>query len=317
MRRSNAPGAARTIAETIRTAWDLQWVPEARGVHENHERTASASESLSRCPESMNLPNLAGYVSTWAPLVSPPAAVVTTAAPGGAKTRQLQSIRDGCSRGRQPAACDRDRVHLSISSMRHDDVFAAELARLRAAGLERRLRPVDGAQDTSIIVDGRRVLSLCSNNYLGLANHPELIDAAVAAARAVGVGCGRVAPDLRLDAPPAPARGAARGVQGHGGGLLFTSGYHANLGVITALVGAGRRRVQRRAQPRQPDRRLPPVARRRARLPARATSTPWRSACAPCAARRRLIVTDSIFSMDGDAAPLAAICDLAERTAPW
>ena len=53
--------------------------------------------------------------------------------------------------------------------MRHDDVFAAELARLRAAGLERRLRPVDGAQDTSIIVDGHRVLSLCSNNYLGLA----------------------------------------------------------------------------------------------------------------------------------------------------
>jgi 8-amino-7-oxononanoate synthase len=194
--------------------------------------------------------------------------------------------------------------------MRHDEVFAAELARLRAAGLERSLRAVDSAQDTAILVGGRRVLLLCSNNYLGLANHPEVVEAAVAAARASGVGAGAarlISGSMRelhrLEERLAAFKGAAAC-------LLFTSGYHANLGVITALVGPGDAvfsdalnhasivdgcRLSRAAIHVYPHADMGALEER-----LRAVT-----------AKRRLIVTDSIFSMDGDAAPLAAICALA------
>lgn len=196
--------------------------------------------------------------------------------------------------------------------MRHDEVFAAELARLRAAGLERGLRPVDGAQDSTIVVGGQRVLSLCSNNYLGLANHPEVVEAAVAATRAVGVGAGAsrlISGSMRLHHQLEERLAAFKRANAC---LLFTSGYHANLGVITALVGPRDAvfsdalnhaslidgcRLSRAAVHVYPHVDM-------AALEAQLRATP---------ARRRLIVTDSIFSMDGDAAPLAAICDLAER----
>lgn len=196
--------------------------------------------------------------------------------------------------------------------MRHDEVFAAELARLRAAGLERGLRLVDGAQDTAIIVGGRRVLSLCSNNYLGLANHPEVIEAAVTATRAVGVGAGAsrlISGSMRHHHRLEERLAAFKRSEAC---LLFTSGYHANLGVVTALVGPGDAvfsdalnhaslidgcRLSRAAVHVYPHADAAALAERLAAVPA----------------RRRLIVTDSIFSMDGDAAPLAAICELAER----
>ena len=196
--------------------------------------------------------------------------------------------------------------------MRHDEVFAAELARLRAAGLERGLRPVDGAQDSTIVVGGQRVLSLCSNNYLGLANHPEVVEAAVAATRAVGVGAGAsrlISGSMRLHHQLEERLAAFKRANAC---LLFTSGYHANLGVITALVGPRDAvfsdalnhaslidgcRLSRAAVHVYPH------------VDMAALEEQLRAATA----RRRLIVTDSIFSMDGDAAPLAAICDLAER----
>ncbi|MBX3025887.1 8-amino-7-oxononanoate synthase [bacterium] len=196
--------------------------------------------------------------------------------------------------------------------MRHDDVFAAELARLRAAGLERSLRAVDGAQDTAILVGGRRVLSLCSNNYLGLANHPEVIEAAVAAARAAGMGSGasRLISGSMRELHRLEERLAA--FKRTAACLLFTSGYQANLGVITALVGPGDAvfsdalnhaslidgcRLSRAAVHVYPHADVAALDERLRAVPA----------------KRRLIVTDSIFSMDGDAAPLAAICALAER----
>ena len=72
--------------------------------------------------------------------------------------------------------------------MRSDGLIRAELERLERGGLRRRLRRIDGAQDTWVTVDGKRALCLSSNNYLGLANHPALAEAAEAAGRELGYG---------------------------------------------------------------------------------------------------------------------------------
>jgi len=193
----------------------------------------------------------------------------------------------------------------------HDFVLE-ELAARQAAGLTRRLRPVDGAQDAWVTVDGRRVLLLCSNNYLGLANHPALQEAASRAAMEYGVGSGAsrlISGSMRLHHDLEARLAAFKGAEA---ALLFTSGYHANIGAITALVGASDAvfsdalnhasivdgcRLSRADVNIYPHCDMDALAAQLARS----------------RARRRLVVTDSIFSMDGDAAPLATICELAER----
>ena len=196
--------------------------------------------------------------------------------------------------------------------MRPEEFFAEDRRRRAASGLQRSLRPVDGPQDAHVVVDGRRVLSLSSNNYLGLANHPALIEAAVTAARQLGVGSGAsrlISGSMRLHHDLEERLAVFKSAQAC---LLFTSGYHANLGVISSLVGDGDAvfsdalnhaslidgcRLSRAAVCVYPHADV-------VLLEERLRATP---------ARRRLIVTDSVFSMDGDAAPLETICDLAER----
>ncbi len=196
--------------------------------------------------------------------------------------------------------------------MGRDDFFADDRRRREAAGLQRALRPVDGPQDAHVEIDGRRVLSLSSNNYLGLANHPEVVEAAVAATRRYGVGAGAsrlISGSMRLHHAFEERLADFKRSQA---ALLFTSGYQANVGVIAALVGAEDAvfsdalnhaslidgcRLSRAAIHVFPHRDV-------ATLEAQLRAAP---------ARRRLIVTDSVFSMDGDQAPLAAICALAER----
>lgn len=186
-----------------------------------------------------------------------------------------------------------------------------ELEQIRAAGLWRSLRRIEGAVDTWVTVDGTRALLLCSNNYLGLANHPALAEAAARAAREYGVGAGAsrlVSGSLPLHAELEARLAAFKGTEA---ALLFPTGYHANIGAITALVGRGDAifsdalnhasiidgcRLAGAAVHVYPHRDTVALAR----------------ALASTDARRRLIVTDSIFSMDGDHAPLREICALAE-----
>jgi 8-amino-7-oxononanoate synthase len=174
------------------------------------------------------------------------------------------------------------------------------------------MRPVEGPQDTHLLVEGRRVLSLCSNNYLGLANHPALAEAAARAARDIGVGAGAsrlISGSMRIHHDLEERLAAFKGTEE---AVLFTSGYHANLGTIAALVGAGDAvfsdelnhaslidgcRLSRADVHVYPH------------CDVAALESLLRASRAP----RKLIVTDSIFSMDGDAAPLREICDVAER----
>src|ERR1700750_379891 len=115
----------------------------------------------------------------------------------------------------------------------------ARLDELSSLGLRRRTRLVSGPQGPHVLLDGRPVLLLCSNNYLGLADHPRVREAAADAAMRWGVGAG--ASRLVSGSMTAHRRleEALAGVERTEAALLFGSGYLANVGVISALAGRG------------------------------------------------------------------------------
>jgi glycine C-acetyltransferase/8-amino-7-oxononanoate synthase len=185
------------------------------------------------------------------------------------------------------------------------------LAELERLGLDRRLRMVSGPQGPRVLLDGKPVLLLCSNNYLGLADHPRVREAAAQAAMRWGVGAGAsrlvsgtMTIHRRLEERLAEFEGSEACV-------LFGSGYLANLGTIGALAGPGDTIFSDQLN------HASIVDGCRA---SRAEIVVYRHLDGDhlerCLRRhggegRRLIVTDSVFSMDGDVAPLAEIVDLA------
>ena len=186
------------------------------------------------------------------------------------------------------------------------------LAELRELGLHRRMRMISGPQGPRVVLDGKPVLLLCSNNYLGLADHPRVREAAAGAAMRWGVGAGAsrlvsgtMTVHRRLEERLAEFEGSEAA-------LLFGSGYLANLGVLGALAGAGSLVCS--------DELNHASIIDGCRL-ARAETFVYRHADVEhlawglrhAAGRSALIVTDSVFSMDGDVAPLAEIVALARR----
>src|SRR5262245_55762596 len=113
-----------------------------------------------------------------------------------------------------------------------------ELARLREAGLERRMRVVRGPQAAELEIDGRPAINFASNDYLGLANHPILTDRAERALSTEGFGAG----SSRLICGNLAAHRALETELGEWlstpAALLFNSGYQANVGIIPALLGS-------------------------------------------------------------------------------
>src|ERR671935_1541734 len=112
------------------------------------------------------------------------------------------------------------------------------LEELRALGLYRRLRMVSGPQGPRVVLDGRPVLLLCSNNYLGLADHPRVREAAADAAMRWGVGAGAsrlVSGSMTIHRRLEEALAEFKGSEAC---LLFGSGYLANAGIVSALAGA-------------------------------------------------------------------------------
>jgi 8-amino-7-oxononanoate synthase len=189
------------------------------------------------------------------------------------------------------------------------------LAELERLGLTRRLRLVSGPQGPTVLLDGKPVLLLCSNNYLGLADHPRVREAAADAAMRWGVGAG--ASRLISGTMTVHRRLEERlaGFAGRQACLLFGSGYLANLGVIGALVGSGDTVFS--------DELNHASIIDGCRL-SRANVVVYRHGDAEHLLwsmrrhgrhrdrdARSLVVTDSIFSMDGDIAPLQEIVELA------
>jgi 8-amino-7-oxononanoate synthase len=186
------------------------------------------------------------------------------------------------------------------------------LSELEAAGLLRRPLRISGPQGPEVEIDGRRVLCFCSNNYLGLADHPALVAASDASTYGEGVGAAASrlitgTMDAHRDAEIAYAD-----FLGSRAAALFSTGYAANVGTVQALVGPGDAvfsdalnhaslidgcRLSRASvhvySHRDVDQLESLLREHRPR------------------ARRALVITDSLFSMDGVTAPLRDIADLA------
>ena len=189
----------------------------------------------------------------------------------------------------------------------------AALEVIKQDSLHRTLRAVATAPTARLVINGREVIQFASNNYLGLSTHPKVVEAAVAATHKFGVGAsgsrlmtGNSQLYEALEAKIAAAKGTPAS-------LVFSSGYLANISTIPALAGEGdviysdalnhasiidgcrlsraTKKVYRHGDVEHLETLL-------------AESTGF---------RRRLIITDGVFSMDGDIAPLPEICELADR----
>jgi 8-amino-7-oxononanoate synthase len=184
---------------------------------------------------------------------------------------------------------------------------------LKRSGLYRSLREVEGPPGTTIVIDGRKLLQFSSNNYLGLANHPRLKAAAMAAVERYGVGsgasrlvCGNLDLNRKLEEKLAQLKKKEAA-------LLYSTGYMANLGVIAALAGEGDLILSdefNHASIVDACR----LSRAQTRVYAHKRMDELEKLLAGAgSSKRRLIVTDGIFSMDGDIAPLPDLVDLAEK----
>ena len=189
---------------------------------------------------------------------------------------------------------------------------AERLEELRERGLYRHLRLIEGPQGPSVTLDGRPVLLLCSNNYLGLADRDEVREAAAEAALRWGAGSGasrlisgNMEPHRQLEAQLAAFKG-------YEAALLFGSGYLANTGAIAALAGPGEVVFS--------DELNHASIVDGCRL-SRAETFVYRHNDAEHLAwglrqagrRAALIVSDGVFSMDGDVAPVPELLELARR----
>jgi glycine C-acetyltransferase len=190
-----------------------------------------------------------------------------------------------------------------------------EYEQLVAADLDWKLRVLDGPSAPWSVIDGKRVLMFCSNNYLGLSNHPKLKEAAIEAVRTHGVGSGSVRPiagtmDLHMELERRLAR-----FKGADASLVYQSGFATNSGLIPQLAGEGDlivsdelnhgsiidgarlsradKAVYRHGEPDDLARVLAEAESHRPGY------------------RRLLVITDGVFSMDGDIAPLDRLSEIA------
>jgi 8-amino-7-oxononanoate synthase len=190
------------------------------------------------------------------------------------------------------------------------------LRQLEAQGLSRRRRIVASAQGPYVEVDGRRLLAFCSNDYLGLAGHPAIVEAAKAGLDTYGTGAGASAlisgHTAAHDALETRLAVLARAPRA----LYFSTGYMASLGTLPALVGRGdavfsdalnhaclidAARLSRADVHVYPHGDVGTLAR----------------GLADCVSPTKLVATDAVFSMDGDIAPLRELVALCDRYDAW
>ena len=199
-----------------------------------------------------------------------------------------------------------------MASLPWSKALAATLAERQLSGRYRRLRTRSGEQGVSVIIDGKEMLSFCSNDYLGLAAHPTIKKAFINAAETEGVGSGAAHLLSGHSYYHQQLEEALADFMGQQSVLLFSSGYQANLGVIDGLMSRGDVVIQ--------DKLNHASLLDGSRLSA-AKSWRYHHADMGSLQRRlrqtkdsdcRLVVTDGVFSMDGDLAPLEPLIQLTQ-----
>jgi glycine C-acetyltransferase len=199
--------------------------------------------------------------------------------------------------------------------MNHNELtwIEEEISRLKETGLFTTIRTIESPMDAWVIIDNRRVLNFCANNYLGLANHPRVREAAKEAIDHYGVGPGAVrtiAGTMSLHVELERQLAAFKRAEAC---ITLQSGFAANLAVIPALVGRGDLIFSDELNHASI---IDGCRLSRAKIVAYAHSDIddlQRKIAENTEYGRRLIVTDGVFSMDGDIAPLDQICAVAEE----
>ena len=200
-----------------------------------------------------------------------------------------------------------------MASLPWSKALAATLAERQLSGRYRRLRTRSGEQGVSVIIDGKEMLSFCSNDYLGLAAHPTITKAFINAAETEGVGSGAAHLLSGHSYYHQQLEEALADFMGQQSVLLFSSGYQANLGVIDGLMSRGDVVIQ--------DKLNHASLLDGGRL---STAKSWRYHHADMGSLQRrlrqtedsdcrLVVTDGVFSMDGDLAPLQPLIQLTQK----
>ena len=199
--------------------------------------------------------------------------------------------------------------------MRHDPLrfLSDEIDALKSQGLYRRLRVLDGEQAAKASIDHRSVVNLSSNNYLGLTTHPKLRERALQATRELGVGSGSVrtiAGTMEIHMELERRLAAFKGTEA---AVVFQSGFAANAGTVSSILGKedvivsdelnhasiiDGARLSRATIKVFPHKDVAAARRILEELPA---------------AQRKLLITDGVFSMDGDVGALPGLCDLADE----
>lgn len=191
-----------------------------------------------------------------------------------------------------------------------------ELDERAALGLLRKRRTLQSPQSPRIVVDGNPYLAFCSNDYLGLANHPQLIAALQQGAQQWGVGAGAAHLVSGHFTPHHQLEQQLAAFVGKPAALSFSTGYMANLGVVQALAGKGDTVFADK---------LNHASLNDAMLLSRAATKRYRHGDMTQLAQlleqtksgRKLIITDAVFSMDGDIAPLHELLRLCEQHDAW
>ncbi|MBL8396865.1 MAG: 8-amino-7-oxononanoate synthase [Candidatus Accumulibacter sp.] len=196
------------------------------------------------------------------------------------------------------------------------DELRQALTALRDDGLYRQRRTLATPCGPVVEVDGRSLISFCSNDYLGLANDPALIEAACAGAQRWGVGSGASHLVSGHLAPHAALEDRLAAFTGFAQALLFSTGYLANLAVVPALVGRGDAVFADRLNHASLIDAVQ-LSRAESRRYPHGDLAALERLLADSSAKRKLILSDAVFSMDGDLAPLPALLALAERFDAW
>lgn len=196
------------------------------------------------------------------------------------------------------------------------ELLRQRLGEIERDGLYRRRRILDSPQGAIIEMDGRKLVNFCSNDYLGLANHPDVVAAFCRAARDFGVGsgsahlvCGHGRAHHQLEDELAAFAGRDRA-------LLFSTGYMANLGVISALGGRGDTIFEDRLNHASllDAARLSGARLKRFR---HRNLAELETALEESESEGILIASDGVFSMEGDLAPVKELASLARRLGCW